>query len=81
MKTKKIKHPSSVATSINRPFECCALHVVVYRAPGPDDNEIQAHADRVATRNSACRIREALGVGSQRQRNAVITAVSKLRRG
>ena len=61
MKTKKTKRRVVAANSMNPPFECCALHVVVYRAPGPDDNEIQAHADRVATRNSACQIREALG--------------------
>ena len=77
MKTKKIKHPSSVAASINRPFECCALHVVVYRAPGPDDGAIESHAASVATRNSACRTREGLGyvtlVGSDfdRLRNGV----------
>ncbi len=61
MRTKKIKRPTGAATSINRPFECCALHVVVYRAPGPDDGAIESHAASVATRNSACRTREALG--------------------
>jgi len=61
MKTKKTNRRVGVAPSISQPFECCALHVVVYRAPGPDDNEIQVHADSIATRNSACRTREALG--------------------
>jgi hypothetical protein len=61
MKAKKSDHRVGVATSINPPFECCALHVVVYRAPGPDDSEIKAHAESVAARNSACRRREGLG--------------------
>jgi hypothetical protein len=61
MKTKKTKRHFGVAPSIKKPFECCALHVVVYRAPGPDDNEIKVHADSIATRNSACHTREALG--------------------
>jgi len=44
MKTKKTERHFGVAPSIKKPFECCALHVVVYRAPGPDDGAIESHA-------------------------------------
>jgi hypothetical protein len=61
MKTRKSEQLFGIPTPINPAFEFCALHVVVYRAPGPDDNEIKTHADTVAARHTACRKREALG--------------------
>jgi hypothetical protein len=49
------------AIDISNPFDCCALHVVVYRAPGPDDDEIESHASSIAVKHSTCRTREGLG--------------------
>jgi hypothetical protein len=61
MKSKKTARRFGVAPSINNRFDCCALHVVVYRAPGPDDSAIKSHAASVATRHSACRTHGGLG--------------------
>ena len=61
MKPRNHQGRCGPATSINHSFDCCALHVVVYRAPGPDDGEIQSHALSTVARHSTCRTREGLG--------------------
>ena len=61
MKPKKTTRRFGVVPSISNRFNRCALHVVVYRAPGPDDSAIEAHARSVAARHSACRTQEGLG--------------------
>ena len=61
MKPKKTARRFGLAPSISNRFDCCALHVVVYRAPGPDDSAIESHAPRVVARHSACRTHGGLG--------------------
>ena len=61
MKRTKTAPRSGATTSIGRPFSRGALHVVVYRAPGPDDGAIAAHARGVVARHSACRVNEGVG--------------------
>ena len=61
MKSKKTARRFGVAPSINNRFVCCALHVVVYRAPGPDDSAIESHAHSFVGRHSACRSSGGLG--------------------
>lgn len=61
MKPRNREGRARPAIDSGNPSNCCALLVVVYRAPGPDDDEIQSHASSVAARHSTCRIRESLG--------------------
>jgi hypothetical protein len=60
MKSRNHEGRFGPATSISNHFACCALHVVVYRAPGPDDREIKTQALSVVVRHSTCRTREGL---------------------
>ena len=61
MKHEKTTRRSGAAASINRPFSRCALNVVVYRAPGPDDNAIGGHTDSIVAKHTACRSNEGIG--------------------
>jgi hypothetical protein len=55
MKPQKPAHHAVVDRCPIHPFECCAFQVVVYRAPGPDQDTIGACARRVAARNAVGR--------------------------
>lgn len=60
MKPQESARRSGTA-SINRPFTRCAFNVVVYRAPGPDNDTIEGHTRSVVARHSACRANEGIG--------------------
>lgn len=61
MKPRKTVGRSHLAPTFGNPFHCCALHVAVYRAPGPDEHAIEAESRRMITRHSTCRTHGSVG--------------------